>query len=218
MTMIPLDEISSLRKEYKRGDLIEHTLPDDPMQLFAQWFSEAGPMNIPEPNAMILSTVSSDGRPSSRTVLLKGLVEGSFVFFTNYESRKSQEIQQFPYVSLLFLWLEAERQIRIEGIATKIPKIESESYFASRPRESQLGAWASEQSKPISSREELEQCFKEMEQRFQDIENIPMPDHWGGYAVSPTSIEFWQGRVGRLHDRIIYEKHGDAWTKQRLNP
>lgn len=218
MTMIPLNDISSLRKEYKRGDLIEDAIPEDPMQLFAQWFSEVGSMNIPEPNAMILSTVSPEGRPSSRTVLLKGLDQGSFVFFTNYESKKSREIQQHPHVSLLFLWLEAERQIRIEGIATRIPKAESESYFASRPRESQLGAWASEQSKPISSREELEQRFKEVEQRFQESDAIPMPDHWGGYAVSPASIEFWQGRVGRLHDRIIYEKHGDAWTKQRLNP
>lgn len=218
MTMIPLDDISSLRKEYKRGDLIEHSVPDDPIQLFAQWFSEAGPMGISEPNAMILGTVSASGKPSSRAVLLKGLENGSFVFFTNHQSRKAQEIQQNPHVSLVFLWLEAERQIRIEGIAQNISKADSEAYFATRPRESQLGAWASEQSKPIASRVELEQRFKDMEQRFEHIEKIPMPEFWGGYAVSPISIEFWQGRIGRLHDRIVYEKQGDAWTKHRLNP
>ncbi|MFM7339386.1 MAG: pyridoxamine 5'-phosphate oxidase [Bacteroidota bacterium] len=216
--MIPLDDISSLRKEYKRGDLIEQSIPEDPIALFAQWFSETGAMNISEPNAMILTTVSKEGKPSSRAVLLKGLEQGSFVFFTNYESRKAQDILLNPHVSLLFLWLDAERQIRIEGKATKISIQESEQYFATRPRESQLGAWASDQSKPISSREELEKKFKEMELRFQGIEHIPMPEHWGGFAVSPMSIEFWQGRIGRLHDRIQYQKQGDAWTKQRLNP
>ncbi|MFM7157462.1 MAG: pyridoxamine 5'-phosphate oxidase [Bacteroidota bacterium] len=216
--MIPLDDISSLRKEYKRGDLIEQSIPEDPIALFAQWFSETGAMNISEPNAMILTTVSKEGKPSSRAVLLKGLEQGSFVFFTNYESRKAQDILLNPHVSLLFLWLDAERQIRIEGKATKISIQESEQYFATRPRESQLGAWASDQSKPISSREELEEKFKEMELRFQGIEHIPMPEHWGGFAVSPMSIEFWQGRIGRLHDRIQYQKQGDAWTKQRLNP
>ena len=144
--------------------------------------------------------------------------QGSFVFFTNYESRKAQDILLNPHVSLLFLWLDAERQIRIEGKATKISIQESEQYFATRPRESQLGAWASDQSKPISSREELEKKFKEMELRFQGIEHIPMPEHWGGFAVSPMSIEFWQGRIGRLHDRIQFQKQGDSWTKQRLNP
>lgn len=218
MTMIPLDDISSLRKEYKRGDLIEQSIPEDPIALFAQWFSETGAMNISEPNAMILTTVSKEGKPSSRAVLLKGLEQGSFVFFTNYESRKAQDILLNPHVSLLFLWLDAERQIRIEGKATKISIQESEQYFATRPRESQLGAWASDQSKPISSREELEKKFKEMELRFQGIEHIPMPEHWGGFAVSPMSIEFWQGRIGRLHDRIQYQKQGDSWTKQRLNP
>lgn len=218
MTMNQLNDISSLRKEYKRGDLIEGSIPDNPIELFSQWFSETGAMNIPEPNAMILTTVSEEGKPSSRAVLLKGLEQGSFVFFTNYESRKSHEIEHNPHVSLLFLWLEAERQIRIEGIAAKISKEESAQYFAMRPRESQLGAWASDQSKPISSREELERKFKEMELRFQNTEQIPMPDFWGGFAVSPMSIEFWQGRIGRLHDRIKYEKEGDAWTKQRLNP
>ena len=218
MTMIPLDDISSLRKEYKRGDLIEQSIPEDPITLFAQWFSETGAMNISEPNAMILTTVSKEGKPSSRAVLLKGLEQGSFVFFTNYESRKAQDILLNPHVSLLFLWLDAERQIRIEGKATKISIQESEQYFATRPRESQLGAWASDQSKPISSREELEKKFKEMELRFQGIEHIPMPEHWGGFAVSPMSIEFWQGRIGRLHDRIQFQKQGDSWTKQRLNP
>ena len=218
MTMNQLNDISSLRKEYNRGDLIEGSIPDSPIELFSQWFAETGAMNIPEPNAMILTTVSEEGKPSSRAVLLKGLEQGSFVFFTNYESRKSREIEHNPHVSLLFLWLEAERQIRIEGIAAKISKEESAQYFAMRPRESQLGAWASDQSKPVSSREELERKFKEMELRFQNTEQIPMPEFWGGFAVSPISIEFWQGRIGRLHDRIKYEKEGDAWTKQRLNP
>lgn len=217
MTMIPLEDIASLRKEYRRGDLIESGLPQDPMQLFAEWFVEAGPMGIIEPNAMILSTVSQDGKPSSRAVLLKGIEAGAFVFFTNHESRKAQEIGQNPSVSILFLWLEAERQVRIEGKATRISPEESSAYFKTRPRESQLGAWASRQSATIANREELEARFKEMEERFKDQE-IPMPEFWGGYAIAPTSMEFWQGRIGRLHDRIVYEKNGDAWTKHRLNP
>ena len=215
--MIPLEDIASLRKEYKRGDLIESGIPNDPMQLFAEWFMEAGPMGIIEPNAMILSTVSHDGKPSSRAVLLKGIEAGSFVFFTNHESRKAKEIQQNPSVSLLFLWLEAERQIRIEGKAKRISPEESRAYFKTRPRESQLGAWASKQSAIIANREELEARFKEMEERFKDQE-IPMPEFWGGYAIVPSSIEFWQGRIGRLHDRIVYEKNGDDWTTYRLNP
>lgn len=215
--MIPLEDIASLRKEYSRGDLIESGLPQDPMQLFAEWFVEAGPMGIIEPNAMILSTVSQDGKPSSRAVLLKGIEAGAFVFFTNHESRKAQEIEHNPSVSILFLWLEAERQVRIEGKATRISPEESSAYFKTRPRESQLGAWASRQSATIANREELEARFKEMEERFKDQE-IPMPEFWGGYAIAPTSMEFWQGRIGRLHDRIVYEKNGDAWTKHRLNP
>lgn len=218
MTMIPLDDIASLRKEYKRGDLIESTIPGNPMQLFSEWFIQAGPMGIIEPNAMILSTVSQDGKPSSRTVLLKGIESEAFVFFTNYESRKAVEIAQNPSVSLLFLWLEAERQVRIEGIASRISPEDSRAYFKSRPRESQLGAWASQQSAIIANREELESRFKEMEERFKDQEEIPMPDFWGGYAITPSSIEFWQGRIGRLHDRIVYEKNGDTWTQCRLNP
>jgi len=218
MTMIPSDDIASLRKEYKRGDLTESTIPENPMQLFAEWFLAAGPMGIIEPNAMILSTVSQDGKPSSRTVLLKGIEAEAFVFFTNYESRKAVEIAHNHSVSLLFLWLEAERQVRIEGIASRISPEDSRAYFKSRPRESQLGAWASQQSAVIANREELEARFKEMEERFKDQEEIPMPDFWGGYAIAPSSIEFWQGRIGRLHDRIVYEKNGDTWTQYRLNP
>jgi len=218
MTMIPSDEIASLRKEYKRGDLIESSIPQHPLQLFAEWFTEAGPMGIIEPNAMILSTVSQDGKPSSRTVLLKGIESEAFVFFTNYESKKAQDIEHNPSVSLVFLWLEAERQIRIEGIASRISPEESRAYFKSRPRESQLGAWASRQSAIIANREALEARFKEMEEHFKDQDEIPMPDFWGGYAIVPSSIEFWQGRIGRLHDRIVYEKQDDVWTQYRLNP
>jgi len=218
MTIIPSDEIASLRKEYKRGDLIESSIPQHPLQLFAEWFTEAGPMGIIEPNAMILSTVSQDGKPSSRTVLLKGIESEAFVFFTNYESKKAQDIEHNPSVSLVFLWLEAERQIRIEGIASRISPEESRAYFKSRPRESQLGAWASRQSAIIANREALEARFKEMEEHFKDQDEIPMPDFWGGYAIVPSSIEFWQGRIGRLHDRIVYEKQDDVWTQYRLNP
>jgi pyridoxamine 5'-phosphate oxidase len=216
--MIPLEDIASLRKEYKRGDLIESSVPQDPMQLFAEWFLEAGPMGIIEPNAMIISTVSKEGMPSSRAVLLKGIEDGAFVFFTNYESRKAREIEENPHISLLFLWLEAERQVRIEGKASRISVEESRAYFKSRPRESQLGAWASQQSAIIGNRDELEARFKEMEERFKNHEEIPMPDFWGGYAIAPSTIEFWQGRIGRLHDRIVYVKDGNAWTKHRLNP
>lgn len=218
MTMIPLEDIASLRKEYKRGDLIESSIPQHPLQLFAEWFTDAGPMGIIEPNAMILSTVSQDGKPSARTVLLKGIESEAFVFFTNYESKKAQDIDYNSSVSLVFLWLEAERQIRIEGIASRISPEESRAYFKTRPRESQLGAWASRQSAIIANREALEARFKEMEERFKDQDEIPMPDFWGGYAIVPSSIEFWQGRIGRLHDRIVYEKQDDVWTQYRLNP
>lgn len=213
-----LEDVSALRKEYRRGDLIEISLPDNPLDLFAKWFLEVKTMGITEPNAMILSTVSNAGIPSSRTVLLKGMDQGSFVFYTNHESRKAIEISENPHVSLLFLWLEAERQVRIEGIANRITEEESRSYFMTRPRESQLGAWASDQSRPIDSREALEKRFKEMELRFKDVESIPMPEYWGGYAIAPQSMEFWQGRIGRLHDRIVFEKDGDAWNIMRLNP
>jgi len=210
--------LADLRQHYTKGGLEENQIPDSPFVLFNEWFLQAGELGVLEPNAMVISTVSADNKPSSRVVLLKGIEDEGFIFYTNYESRKGKELEHNPYISVLFFWPEAERQIRIEGKVSKISTETSKAYFVSRPRESQLGAWASEQSKPISSREELEQRFKEVEQRFQESDTIPMPNHWGGYAVSPASIEFWQGRVGRLHDRIIYEKHGDAWTKQRLNP
>ena len=215
--MSHLEDISALRKHYTKGGLIEGQFSENPFTLFAEWFREAIAMEILEPNAMVLSTVSVDGKPSSRAVLLKGVEEEGFVFYTNYESRKGKELIAHPVASLLFLWTEAERQIRIEGNVQKLPREISEAYFKSRPRESQLGAWTSKQSTVIDSREVLEHEFLAMQERFGDGE-IPMPDFWGGFTVMPTSIEFWQGRPSRLHDRILFEKQDGAWKSQRLCP
>jgi pyridoxamine 5'-phosphate oxidase len=170
-----------------------------------------------EPNAMVLSTASVDGQPSARTVLLKGLTDHGFVFFTNYESRKGAELAANPHCCLLFGWYELQRQIRIEGVASRIPRAETEDYFASRPRDSQLGAWASSQSSVVGSRAELESAYDEAERRFSGGD-VPTPQHWGGYLVTPERVEFWQGRRSRLHDRLEYRRDGRGWRTARLAP
>ncbi len=206
-----------LRKEYARASLDEATALPDPVKQFEKWFEEACASKLPEPNAMSISTVNAEGRPSSRIVLLKSFDQQGFVFFTNYESRKGRELEQNPFVSILFFWPELERQIRIEGKAEKISRAESLAYYFSRPVNSRLGAWASAQSAVIDSRRVLEKKWEEMKARFEGRE-IPIPDFWGGYRVVPDAFEFWQGRESRLHDRLYYRQEKGLWNIARLSP
>ena len=217
--MASREDISAMRRQYGEAGLLETALPKDPVELFNTWLQEAaGNEVVVEANAMVLSTVI-DNQPSSRTVLLKDLSKDGFTFFTNYESRKAKQISANANVSLLFPWYPLERQVIVLGSANKISKLESEKYFATRPRGSQIGAWASTQSEDLSSREELENRYAELEKRWPEGAAVPMPEHWGGYVVSPTSIEFWQGRYSRLHDRIRYTRsENNDWQIKRIYP
>lgn len=190
----------------------------DPIAQFEKWFQEAMASNIPEPNALTLSTVSKDGRPSGRIVLLKGVERGKFVFYSNYQSQKGKELDKNPACGLTFFWAELERQVRIEGIASRTDTAASEKYFQSRPRESQVGAWASPQSAIISNREILDERVKKIQEKFDGLEKLPKPNQWGGFEVEPLKIEFWQGRPNRLHDRIVFTKVDDTWQIHRLAP
>ena len=210
-------DIGNFRREYLRSGLEYGDLLDTPVDQFNLWFDQARKTDIPDPNAMVLATVSSAGKPSQRTVLLKYFDEDGFVFFTNKESRKASEIKNNPNVNLHFVWLELERQISIAGIAAPITTKESARYFMSRPRNSQIAAWVSNQSSMISSRALLTQKFKEMKQKFSNGD-VPLPSFWGGYRVKPSSIEFWQGRENRLHDRFLYTRKDDIWQAERLAP
>jgi pyridoxamine 5'-phosphate oxidase len=210
--------IAHIRKHYTRGGLRRADLPLDPFRQFQLWLDDAIREKVPEPTAMTLATVGADGRPSARIVLLKGLDSRGFSFFTNYESRKGRELAAAPQGALVFLWAELERQVRIEGRVTRLPRDESESYFRSRPRGHQLGAWVSRQSVPIADHAVLERRLEEFESRFADGE-VPLPDFWGGYVLAPDRIEFWQGRPNRLHDRFLYSRAEDGgWTIERLSP
>ena len=210
--------IGSIRREYMRESLSEDDVAGDPFRQFDRWWEEALRSDIDEVNAMVLSTVSSGGRPSSRVVLLKGYDDRGFVFFTNYESRKGNEIGANPDVSLLFFWKELERQVRIEGSCSKVSEEESDAYFATRPEGSKVGAWASPQSRKVESRNLIEENLRAVSERFHGMA-LPRPPHWGGYRVSPRAFEFWQGRESRLHDRIHFEIGIDgSWTVSRLAP
>jgi len=209
--------IADIRKDYQLKSLAESEVAKDPFAQFSIWWEEAVQSAIVEVNAMALSTVSPEGKPSSRIVLLKGYTEEGFVFFTNYTSDKGKQIEQNQYVSLLFFWKELERQVRIEGTASKIAAEESDAYFNSRPVGSRLGAWASPQSQKIADRTILDQELEKITAQFQEHE-ITRPPHWGGYRVEPTRIEFWQGRSSRLHDRILYEQVDQKWQISRLAP
>lgn len=211
-------KLEDIRKEYALRELAERGIPKVPTELFTVWLHEAVEAACNEPTAMHLCTADGQARPSGRIVLLKGLMEGGFVFYTNYNSRKGSDIAGNPQVSITFFWPELERQIRIEGKAEKVSRDTSEAYFHSRPIQSQIGAVASPQSQKVGSREELDGRFQAATAQFSNASSIPMPDHWGGYVVQPGSIEFWQGRPSRLHDRILYEKQGGSWVISRLAP
>ena len=210
--------LADLRKDYTLAGLAEKDLARDPFRQFEKWFQEAEAAKLAEPNAMTLATASPDGRPSARTVLLKGLDGRGFVFYSNYESRKGRELTLNARVALVFPWIALERQVLIEGTVTKVAREESAAYFHSRPRASQLGAWVAQQSSVIPGRATLEEAMKALEKKHAGAE-IPLPPNWGGYRVAPETIEFWQGRRSRLHDRLRYHRDQEGgWLVERLSP
>ena len=213
-------ELADLRQTYSQRTLSEADVLPDPVRQFQQWLDEAVAAHLPEPAALTLATVdAASGQPSQRVVLLKGLPEhAGFLFYTNYDSRKGRELAGQPLAALNFFWPGLERQVRVEGVVEKVSPEASTAYFQSRPRGSQLGAWASPQSEVIGSREELEAREHEMEARFASQNPLPRPANWGGYVLRPTRVEFWQGRPSRLHDRLLYEREGEGWKISRLAP
>ena len=213
----PVADLRRLRQEYTRAGLREADAATDPVEQFGRWFDEALAAGLREPNAMTLATATADGLPSARVVLLKGFDERGFVFYTNYEGRKARELGENPHAALVFYWGELERQVRIEGRVARVPEEESDAYYASRPRGSRLGAWASEQSRPVGSRGKLEERLRELEAEHEGRE-VPRPPFWGGYRVEPEAVEFWQGRENRLHDRLVYRRAGGGWRLERLQP
>jgi len=210
-------DLSDFRKEYSERGMTRADLSADPVAEFKQWFGHAAELGVAEPNAMTLATVDADGMPHQRTVLLKYFDGDGFVFFTNYQSRKARQIAANPNVSLLFPWVTLERQVMIQGRAEKTTTAESMKYFMSRPRDSRIGAWVSNQSEVITSRKFLLQKLAEIREKFHNGE-VPLPSFWGGYRVVPERIEFWQGGPARLHDRFLYSRESDAWKIERLSP
>ncbi|KAF4405130.1 MULTISPECIES: pyridoxamine 5'-phosphate oxidase [Streptomyces] len=212
-----------MREHYRSEGLSAADLAAEPMEQFARWFRQTAESGLYEPNAVVVSTADAEGRPSSRTVLLKGFDERGFVFYTNYGSRKGREIAANPYVSLLFPWHPIARQVLVGGRAERVGRDETAAYFRTRPHGSQLGAWASRQSEPVASREELDRWYAELADRYPPGEQVPVPPGWGGFLVVPETVEFWQGRENRLHDRLRYVRSPEpgakeAWTLQRLCP
>lgn len=210
--------VADLRKDYTLQELNETEVDPNPVIQFQKWFDQVCSVDIPEPNAMTVATVSSEGKPSARMVLLKAYDGRGFVFYTNYNSRKGQELIANPHAALVFWWAQLERQVRITGSVEKISAQESDEYFHSRPFKSRLGAWTSNQSEIVSSRQTLEQRLQQLQAKYEDLE-VPRPPHWGGFRVIPAEIEFWQGRSSRLHDRLLYSKNNDStWKIERLSP
>ena len=209
--------LADLRREYASRALTEAEALDDPIQQFSLWFGEVLKSELLDANAMTLATASSDATPAARIVLLKGFDEKGFVFFTNYESAKARDLEKNPRACLLMFWAELERQVRVTGRVTRTSADESQKYFQSRPFESQVGAWASAQSRTIADRASLEARYAELAAKYAGSP-VPLPPFWGGYRVAPDSIEFWQGRKSRLHDRLLYTRQGGTWTRSRLAP
>ena len=208
-----------MRQDYRRRQLSEEELNSDPILQFEQWFNEARASEVPEPNAMTVATSSADGRPSARILLLKGFDQRGFVFYSNYESQKAKEMMENPYAALVFCWLELERQVRIVGRVEKLAEEESLRYFQSRPKGSQIGAWASPQSQIITDRSILEKRVEDLKKEYEGQETLPLPPNWGGFRVQPEEIEFWQGRSSRLHDRFRFQKTAhQQWRLDRLAP
>jgi pyridoxamine 5'-phosphate oxidase len=212
-------DLAAMRRNYAKDPLSEKKAGDCPFQLFNQWLADAMESETLDPNAMTLATVDDQGQPKARTLLLKGFSkEKGWVFYTNYESDKGKELAENPQCSLLFWWENLERQVRIEGRVQKLPEKDSDAYYASRPRDSQIGAWVSEQSQIITSRDLLEERLAVLEEQYAGIDTLPRPPHWGGYQLLPTSVEFWQGQPSRLHDRLRFRLENDLWIKERLAP
>ena len=209
-------DLAALRRDYARESLTERDVDPDPILQFEKWFEEALHAEMIEPNAMTLATSTRDGHPSARIVLLKGADAKGFVLFTDYRSRKGAELEANPNVSLCFWWDALQRQLRISGTVARVSREESETYFLTRPRGSRIGAWASQQSAALASREMLEKEVERLDHAYPD--DVPLPPHWGGYRVTPDSLEFWQGRPSRLHDRIVYTRDGGKWRIGRLSP
>ena len=212
-----MKSLAELREEYTRGGLTEADAGDDPIALFRDWFAVALAAGVPEPNAFTLATASTAGRPSARVILLKGLDDRGFTFFTNFDSRKGQELEANPHAALVFFWLPLERQVRIEGRVEPVDPVDADEYFAVRPLGSRLGAWASQQSEVIPDRAFLEHRHAELAAKYPDGV-VPRPPNWGGYRVQPESIEFWQGRPSRLHYRIRFRRDSGRWVRERLSP
>jgi pyridoxamine 5'-phosphate oxidase len=212
-----VDELAALRREYAGVGLAEADLAAEPVEMLRHWIADATAAGLHEPNAMVLSTSRADGSPSSRMVLLKGLDERGLVFYTNYASAKAEDLDARPRCALLFPWHPLQRQVRVDGVATRVSEGESAAYFAKRPRAAQLGAWASPQSQVVPSRERLESRYAEVVERFGDGE-VPRPSFWGGYRVAPEVVELWQGREGRMHDRLRYRATPGGWVVERLAP
>jgi pyridoxamine 5'-phosphate oxidase len=212
-----MEDLAALRREYADAGLHEADLAADWWSMFDRWFAEAQQAGLYEPNAMVVTTVAADGSPAARMVLLKGVSERGFVFFTNLASRKGTELAGNDRCALLFPWHPLERQVRVDGVASVLPREDVEAYFATRPRGSQLGAHASHQSRPVAGRAELVAAYDEVSARFEG-RDVPVPDDWGGYLVVPEAVEFWQGRPGRMHDRLVYRSEPGGWRAERLAP